>query len=157
MDLARQNALREGLGNIEFRAGELSSIDCKEERFDCIVIEYARGTALQPDVYGASFALLEAGGSIVVHDLAVDDDAKSKSIINEVVFLFSNGRIRSAAEIEEMLGKIGYVDAILTAEEPLAETQLYRSVEGRLPLKEDRFKDLGSIARVVKVTAGKPA
>ena len=86
LSLARQRAEREGLDNVEFRAGRLEAIPAADESVDAILALLVFRHSLDPDSSLAEIArVLKRGGRALIVDLEPHDLTSFREAMHEVV------------------------------------------------------------------------
>ena len=86
LNLARQRAKREGLDNVEFRAGRLEAIPAADESVDAILALLVFRHSLDPDGSLAEIArVLKGGGRALIVDLEPHDLTSFREAMREVV------------------------------------------------------------------------
>ncbi len=86
LSLARQRAEREGLDNVEFRAGRLEAIPAADESVDAILALLVFRHSLDPDSSLAEIGrVLKCGGRALIVDLEPHDLTSFREAMHEVV------------------------------------------------------------------------
>ena len=149
--LARNNARKLGLTNVEFHLAEMENTPVADSSVDAIISNCV--ICLAPDkdaVFREAFRILRPGGRIFVSDMVLSKeppDAMVNDLSNWVSCL-------SGAELKETyvnrLQRVGFVDPEITSDIPFSEdSQMSDGPEG-LP------NDWRSVVRSMNITAAKP-
>jgi len=171
LELARSNAARMQVQNVEFREGYLESLPVDDASVNVVISNCVINLSPdKPQVLREMFRALKPGGRIALSDMVAnralkDEDRKDK----EKWCACTSGALRIKEYIEE-LGKAGFTDIHI---EPNVETILKAIESGRVrgpanltkeQLKEKLFADLQNLENADrlmiaphKITAKKPA
>ncbi len=120
LDLARRNAARMGVSNVEFRKGFIEAIPLSDETVDVIISNCV--VNLSPDKPTAlreAYRVLRPGGRVAISDIVIDGDLSDLPVSEAQVraALSWAGCIAGALtvkEVEETLGAAGFVEITVT-------------------------------------------
>jgi ArsR family transcriptional regulator len=106
LEVGRAQALRHGLGNIEFRQGDMEEVPIEDAQVDLVFFSQSLHHAVHPErAVHEAWRILRPGGRIVILDLAKHRFEEAREIYADEWLGFSE------AELETMLGKAGFGDA----------------------------------------------
>ena len=115
---ARENAAKAGVGNVEFRLGEIENLPVADNSVDVIISNCV--VNLSPDkskVYQEAFRVLKNAGRLAISDV-VATAPLPEQVPNDLA-LYA-GCVASAAQIDElesMLAQVGFADIRVTPKE----------------------------------------
>jgi ArsR family transcriptional regulator len=103
IEVGREQALRHGVKNIDFRLGDMEEIPIRDARVDLVFFSQSLHHALHPErAVAEASRILRPGGRIVILDLA-------KHRFEEARELYADERLGfSEAELETMLEEVGF-------------------------------------------------
>lgn len=105
LEVGRDQALRNGVANVEFRLGEMEELPIASGEVDLAFFSQSLHHALHPERALAEAArILAPGGRIVILDLAKHRFEEAREIYADEWLGFSEG------ELEEMLARAGFVN-----------------------------------------------
>lgn len=131
---ARANAAKSGIGNVEFRLGEIEHLPVKDGSIDVIVSNCV--VNLSPDkpaVFREAFRVLKPGGRLAISDMVARGPLPAE-VRNDLDSY--TGCIGGAAEIpdlEKMLSEAGFVDARITPKAASRDLVVSANIEARRP------------------------
>ncbi len=163
--LARHNAKKMGVTNVDFRYGEMEEVPLPDESVDVIISNCVINLSPDKDaVFAESFRVLKPGGRIVVSDIVTHGELPS--LISTTIEAWA-GCLGGALSEEAFLGKMqtaGLTDVTVTQRDfikvddflDLPDVQeMIKKISQSLPLDWLREQVDGKIASI-KVTAHKP-
>ena len=118
LEKARQNATKAGLGNVEFRLGEIEHLPVADASVDVIISNCVIN--LSPDksaVFDEAFRVLKPGGRLAISDVVALKplpDTLAKSVAAYACCISGAPEIKS---LEVMLGSSGFSDIRITINE----------------------------------------
>ena len=131
---ARANAAKSGIGNVEFRLGEIEHLPVRDGSIDVIVSNCV--VNLSPDkpaVFREAFRVLKPGGRLAISDMVAQGPLPAK-LRNDLDSY--TGCIGGAAEIpdlERMLSEAGFVDVRITPKAVSRNLVVSANIEARRP------------------------
>ena len=163
IDLARRNAARAGVTNVEFRAGELEDIPLPDQCVDVIISNCVvnltpdKGRALQD-----AFRVLRPGGRLAISDIVIDPDLEG--------LLFTPDAIRrsldwagcaagalTSSELRLALDQAGFRDVRLDVEYRMTLEELPRqSSDLAAALGEDGLRQVAGRFTSTSITGRRP-
>jgi ubiquinone/menaquinone biosynthesis C-methylase UbiE len=158
--LARRNAKKVGLKNVEFRYGEMEDIPLPDASVDVIISNCVINLSPDKDtVFGEVFRVLRPGGRMTVSDIVVDGDLPLS--IRSRLDAWA-GCIAGALDQSVYLDKIraaGFEELEVLSREVAAAEQACEGEDAQALLDEAGFssRDLAGKVASVNVTARKPA
>jgi arsenite methyltransferase len=158
--LARRNAKKVGLKNVEFRYGEMEDIPLPDASVDVIISNCVINLSPDKDaVFGEVFRVLRPGGRMTVSDIVVDGDLP-RSIRSRLDAWASC--IAGALDESVYLDKIraaGFEEVEVLSRQVAAPEQASEGEETQALLDEASFSSRELAGRIasVNVTARKPA
>lgn len=117
IDVGREQALRHGVTNVEFRQGDMEEVPIEDGQMDLVFFSQSLHHALHPERAVAEAArILRAGGRVVILDLAKHRFEEARELYADQWLGFSE------AELETMLETAGFagVRASVVDREPEA-------------------------------------
>ena len=105
LDVAREQALRNGVANVEFRLGDMEELPIDDGAVDLAIFSQSLHHAGHPErAVREAWRILRPGGRIVVLDLAKHRFEEARELYADEWLGFSE------VEIESMLASIGFAD-----------------------------------------------
>jgi SAM-dependent methyltransferase len=157
--LARRNAKKVGLKNVEFRYGEMEDIPLPDASVDVIISNCVINLSPDKDaVFGEVFRVLRPGGRMTVSDIVVDGDLPQS--IRSRLDAWA-GCIAGALDESVYLDKIraaGFEEVEVLSRQVAAAEQVSEAEDGQALLDEAGLssRDLAGKIASVNVTARKP-
>ncbi len=128
LERARQNVAQIGLGNVEFRMGDIEALPVEDESVDVVISNCVINLAPDKDaVFLEAFRVLRPGGRLMVSDILLTRPA-TEAEKNDMALL--TGCISGSLPVEEYLGKIraaGFPEVTYTEEKPVQFGQFWFS------------------------------
>jgi arsenite methyltransferase len=163
LDRARENALKGGYANTEFRLGEIENLPVADNHVDVIISNCVIN--LSPDkrkVFREAYRVLKPGGRLMVSDMVLLKELPAE-IKNSVVAYI--GCLAGAITKEEYLKAIqaaGFQETRVVGEttfpvELMANDPTAREIGKNLKLTREKAKDLARSVASMKVFAVKPS
>jgi len=108
---ARQNAVKGGYGNVEFRLGEIENLPLEDRSVDVIISNCVINLSTdKPAVFAEAFRVLELGGRLAVSDVvataALPDDVKEDPLLHSACVAGAS----TIDDLETMLREAGFAD-----------------------------------------------
>ncbi|MHB0896032.1 MAG: arsenite methyltransferase [Spirochaetales bacterium] len=108
---ARQNAVKGGYGNVEFRLGEIENLPLEDRSVDVIISNCVINLSTdKPAVFAEAFRVLEPGGRLAVSDVvataALPDDVKEDPLLHSACVAGAS----TIDDLETMLREAGFAD-----------------------------------------------
>lgn len=101
LDLARREAERRGLGNVEFRSGDAESLPFADESFDVVACRAAFHHFPRPERVLAEMArVTRAGGKLVIGDMVGSEDPAKATYHDRMERLCDPTHVRAIPESE---------------------------------------------------------
>jgi ubiquinone/menaquinone biosynthesis C-methylase UbiE/DNA-binding HxlR family transcriptional regulator len=125
IEVGRDLALRNGIGNVEFRLGDMEEVPIAPSEVDLVFFSQSLHHALHPDrALKEAFRILAPGGRIVVLDLLKHRFEEARELYADEWLGFSEG------DVEAMLEKAGFtaVQTSVVYKEP--ETPQFQTLLG---------------------------
>ena len=173
--LARRNAKKMGMTNVEFRYGEMEEMPIPDESVDVIISNCVINLSPDKDaVFGEAYRVLRPGGRMSVSDIVVDGDLPQAirsrldawagciaGALDESVYL---DKIRAAGFKEVEVASRDYADASQLTEAEMqllvvgTDGQVAEGVDAQALLDGAGLSphDLAATVASIKVTAHKP-
>ena len=162
LDKARQNARKNGYGNVEFRLGEIENLPVADNTADVVISNCV--VNLVPDkkrVYEEAYRVLKPGGRLMVSDIVLLGELPPQ-VKNSVEAYI--GCLAGAVMKDEYLAAIqaaGFVETEIHGETgfpvELGESDpIVRVISENLQLSRDKVQELASSVVSIKVSAIKP-
>jgi ubiquinone/menaquinone biosynthesis C-methylase UbiE len=160
---ARENALRCGAANVEFRLGEIERLPVADATIDAILSNCVIN--LSPDkeaVFAEAFRVLKPGGRLMISDIVLEGDLPDPVL--ESVGAWTGciaGAIRKEAYLE-LLSRAGFRDVRVVEESAFAlseaEAREYaEAFTGSIDLSGEAIRQAMRAVRSVRVFGEKPA
>ena len=162
LELARRNQQKVGLGNVEFRKGEIENIPLPDSSVDVVISNCVINLSPDKDaVFREAFRVLRPGGRFAVSDVvtrgAVPDSFR------RALELWA-GCLSGALDEQDYLERLrqaGFVDVQITGNAPISgpEIDQWASTEAKATgcCGSDLAAELGSQVVSAKIQASKPA
>ncbi len=123
LEVGRDQALRYGVENIEFRLGDMEEIPIADAEVDLVFFSQSLHHALHPErAVEQAFRILAPGGRIVLLDLVKHRFEEARELYADEWLGFSE------AEVEDMLEKAGFRDAQTSVVHKEAETPQFQTL-----------------------------
>ncbi len=162
LEKARENAVKGGYKNVEFRLGEIENLPVGDNQVDIIISNCVIN--LSPDkeqVFREAYRVLKAGGRLMVSDIVLLE--KLPGAIQQSVAAYI-GCLAGAALKEQYLnavGQAGFKDVKIIEESSFDTDYMVKDPTAQAILKDDKvsgddLKKLGRAVRSIKVSACKP-
>jgi len=108
---SRENAVKAGLNNVEFRLGEIENLPLADGQVDVIISNCVIN--LSPEkakVFSESFRVLKPGGRLAISDIVAS--AKLPDVAKQDMALFTGcmAGASSISELESLLSQLGFED-----------------------------------------------
>ncbi|MCH8979416.1 MAG: arsenite methyltransferase [Armatimonadetes bacterium] len=118
---ARENALKSGVENVEFRLGEIESLPVADNAADVVISNCVINLSPEkPRVFEEAFRVLKSGGRLAVFDMvAITELPKSVKDDPALYSACVAGAVK-AGQIERMLQKAGFEQISITPREESA-------------------------------------
>ena len=124
--LARENAARAGVTNVEFLKGEIEDIPLPEATVDVVISNCVINLSTDKDrVLAEAFRVLKPGGRFAVSDVVVRGPVPAELRRSVELWIGCVAGALDEAEYREKLAKVGFVDVEV---EP---TRIYRAADAR--------------------------
>ncbi len=162
LDKARENALKGGYGNVEFRLGEIEHLPVPDNHVDVILSNCVINLSPQKDqVFREAHRVLKAGGRLMISDIVLLRDLPS--VIRDSMAAYV-GCIAGAVLKDQYLDAIkaaGFRDIRVMAEDvfPMDAVEhdpATKSALDSLNLSEEALADMARSVVSMKVSAVKP-
>lgn len=160
---ARENAVRGGFANVEFRLGEIEHLPVPDNHVDAIISNCVINLSPEKDqVFREAFRVLKRGGRLMVSDIVLLRELPGA--IRESIAAYV-GCLAGAVLKDRYLESIrsaGFVDIQVISEdvfsiELVVNDPTARAIIGDLQLSEAALKDLTHSVVSMKVAAVKPS
>lgn len=125
IEVGRDLALRNGIGNVEFRLGDMEEVPIAPAEVDLVFFSQSLHHALHPDrALKEAFRILAPGGRIVVLDLLKHRFEEARELYADEWLGFSE------ADVESMLEKAGFSSIQTSVVYKEAETPQFQTLLG---------------------------
>ncbi len=105
IEVGREQALRNGIKNVEFRLGDMEEVPIRDAEVDLVFFSQSLHHALHPErALSEAARILAPGGRVVILDLGKHRFEEARELYADEWLGFSE------AELEAMLGKAGFTD-----------------------------------------------
>jgi len=160
---ARENAVKGGYGNVEFRLGEIEHLPVADGSADVIISNCVINLA--PDkarVFSEAFRVLKPGGRIMVSDIVLKRELPPAVLQSVIAYV---GCVAGASLMEDYFAAIeaaGFTDVKVIGEASLGmdiieNDPTAREIAAELNLDEAQARATADAVRSVRVSAIKPA
>jgi ArsR family transcriptional regulator len=123
IEVGRDQALRHGVENVDFRLGDMEEIPIADAEVDLVFFSQSLHHALHPDrAIEQAFRILTPGGRIVLLDLAKHRFEEARELYADEWLGFSE------AELEAMLEKAGFTDVQTSVVHKEPETPQFQTL-----------------------------
>jgi len=123
IEVGRDQALRHGVQNVEFRLGDMEEIPIADAEVDLVFFSQSLHHALHPErAIEDAFRILAPGGRIVLLDLAKHRFEEARELYADEWLGFSE------AELESMLEKAGFTDVQTSVVHKEPETPQFQTL-----------------------------
>jgi SAM-dependent methyltransferase len=120
--LARENAGKAGVSNVEFLEGMIEDIPLDDESVDVIISNCVINLSVdKPAVFAEMYRVLEGGGRIGISDIVADDDLTMEERAERGSWVGCIAGALSRAEYRRGLTDVGFTDVTLTATHDVAD------------------------------------
>jgi ubiquinone/menaquinone biosynthesis C-methylase UbiE len=164
IDLARRNAARAGVANVEFRAGELEDIPLADQTVDVIISNCV--VNLTPDKSRAlleAFRVLRPGGRLAISDIVIDPDLEglpfsADAIRRSLDWAGCAAGALTSTELRRALDEAGFRDVRLDVEYRMTPEELPRQTSDlAAALGGDGLRQVAGRFTSTSITARRPA
>jgi len=123
IEVGREQALRHGIKNIEFRLGDMERVPIRDARVDLVFFSQSLHHALHPErALSEANRILRPGGRIVILDLAKHRFEEARELYADEWLGFSE------AELESMLEEAGFTDVQTSVVHKEPETPQFQTL-----------------------------
>ena len=131
---ARANAAKSGIGNVEFRLGEIEHLPVPDESIDVILSNCV--VNLSPDkpaIFRDAFRVLKPGGRLAISDMVAQGPVPAKLRNDLDSYTGCIGGAAEIPELERMLSDAGFVDVRISPKAASRDLVVSASIEARRP------------------------
>jgi SAM-dependent methyltransferase len=131
---ARANAAKSGIGNVEFRLGEIEHLPVPDESIDVILSNCV--VNLSPDkpaVFRDAFRVLKPGGRLAISDMVAQGPVPAKLREDLDSYTGCIGGAAEISELERMLSDTGFVDVRISPKAASRDLVVSANIEARRP------------------------
>jgi len=162
LEKARKNAASSGVGNVEFRLGEIEHLPVSDNSVDVVISNCVINLSPdKPQVFREAFRVLRPGGRLMVSDIVLDSPLPKGLLDSAAAYV---GCISGASLKTDYLGMIaaaGFSDVTVVSEERFpveatASDPTLRALVRESGLSADELRNAAAAVRSVKVSALKP-
>ncbi len=112
---ARRNAEKAGLGNVEFRLGEIENIPAADGMFDVVISNCVINLSPEKSkVFSEIFRVLKSGGRLAVSDVVRTAEMPEEMKKNPALYSGCIAGAASPVELRSMLERAGFVNISIT-------------------------------------------
>jgi ArsR family transcriptional regulator len=123
IEVGREQALRHGIKNIEFRLGDMEEIPIRDARVDLVFFSQSLHHALHPErAISEANRILRPGGRVVILDLAKHRFEEARDLYADEWLGFSE------SELESMLEEAGFTDVQTSVVHKEPETPQFQTL-----------------------------
>ena len=123
IEVAREQALRHGVKNIEYRLGDMEEVPIQDSEVDLVFFSQSLHHALHPDrAIQEAWRILQPGGRIVVLDLVKHRFEEARELYADEWLGFSE------PELEAMMEKAGFTDVQTSVVHKEPETPQFQTL-----------------------------
>lgn len=123
IEVGREQALRHGIKNIEFRLGDMERVPIRDARVDLVFFSQSLHHALHPErALSEANRILRPGGRIVILDLAKHRFEEARELYADEWLGFSE------SELESMLEEAGFTDVQTSVVHKEPETPQFQTL-----------------------------
>jgi len=123
IDVGREQALRHGVKNIEYRQGDMEEVPIGDGEVDLVFFSQSLHHALHPEAaIGEAYRILAPGGRILILDLGKHRFEEARELYADEWLGFSE------AELEAMLQKAGFGDVQTSVVDKEAESPQFQTL-----------------------------
>ena len=109
--LARGNAEKAGVKNVEFRLGEIAALPVADSSVDVIMSNCVINLSPEKErVFREAFRVLKSGGRLAISDMVATVQIPEDVKVDLVLHAGCVAGAASVEDVEEMLQKVGFVD-----------------------------------------------
>jgi SAM-dependent methyltransferase len=120
--LARENAGKAGVSNVEFLEGMIEDIPLDDESVDVIISNCVINLSVdKPAVFAEMYRVLEGGGRIGISDIVAEDALTMEERAERGSWVGCIAGALSRAEYRRGLSDVGFTDVTLTATHDVAD------------------------------------
>jgi len=154
--LARENAVKSGLKNVEFRQGEIESLPLENGSVDAAISNCVINLSLDKErVFREIYRVLKPGGRMMVSDIVLDGELPAKIKTSMAAYTGCIGGALQRRDYLDAIAKAGFTQVEIQAEDRVP-VDLWADFpeEAKTLSREDIKTALGLIASI-KVSARK--
>lgn len=154
--LARQNAAKSGLNNVEFRQGEIENLPVEDETIDSVISNCVINLSTDKErVFREVYRVLKPGGRMMVSDIVLDGELPGQVKDSIAAYTGCIGGALKRADYLAAMAKAGFTQVEVVSSTPVPVDLWADFPEEAQTLSREEIKAaLGAIASV-KVAAKK--
>lgn len=119
---ARENAIKAGINNVEFRLGEIEHIPAADESVDVIISNCVINLSPEkPKVFGDAFRILKKGGRLAVSDIVATAPMPDEVLKDIELYTGCVSGAEQIDAVQSMLEEAGFTDIRITPKDESKE------------------------------------
>jgi len=163
LDKARENALKGGYNNVEFRLGEIENLPVANDTADVIISNCVINLSTDKSkVFGEAFRILKPGGRISVSDIVLTKELPEniRNSVSAYIGCISGALLKD--KYLETIDDAGFTDIKVTGETHfpiglMANDPTAQAIAGDLNFSQQELQGMADSVLSIKVHAVKPA
>jgi arsenite methyltransferase len=156
IDLARANAKKSALKNVEFRLGEIENLPVEDKTIDAVISNCVINLSIDKEkVFREIYRILKPGGRMMVSDIVLDGELPEKVKTSVAAYTGCIGGALQRRDYLDAMAKAGFTNVEIVAEDRVPVDLWADFPEEAKTLSREEIKAALGLIASVKVSARK--